>query len=139
MENWEIRFDKSQFENWLKERKIFKLFFDVASKGNPVMAGGGGVVICPKGKIETEYHWNIGEDSNNMSEAYGLWQGLKQLKDKGVDKFMVFGDSCLINQVMNGEIQCIKLRVARLLNRIKSISKTFRQIEFFHRDRKSVV
>ena len=53
LENWEIRFDKSQFENWLKERKIFKLFFDGASKGNPRMAGGGGVIICPEGKIET--------------------------------------------------------------------------------------
>ena len=41
LENWEIRFDKSQFENWMKERKIFKLFSDGASKGNPGMAGGG--------------------------------------------------------------------------------------------------
>ena len=53
LENWEIRFDKSQFENWLKERKIFKLFFYGASKGNPMMAGGGGVIIFLEGKIET--------------------------------------------------------------------------------------
>ena len=72
MENWEIRFDKSQFENWLKERKIFKLFFDGASKGNPRMVGGGGVIICPEGKIEMKYYWNIGNDSNNMDESYGL-------------------------------------------------------------------
>ena len=31
----EIRMDKMQFENWLRERNIFKLFFDGASKGNP--------------------------------------------------------------------------------------------------------
>ena len=31
--------DKSQFENWLRERKIFKLFFDGASKGNPRKPG----------------------------------------------------------------------------------------------------
>ena len=40
LENWEVRLDKSQFENWLRERKIFKLFFDGASKGNPGRAGG---------------------------------------------------------------------------------------------------
>ena len=69
--------DKSQFENWLKERKIFKLFFDGDSKGNPWREGGGKVVICVDGKIDIEYYWNIGQHSNNMVEAYGLWQGLK--------------------------------------------------------------
>ena len=33
---------------------------------------------------------------------------------------------------MNGASQCINLRLARLLNRIKSISNTFQRIEFFH-------
>ena len=33
LENWEIRFDKSQFENWLKEWKIFKLFFTELQRG----------------------------------------------------------------------------------------------------------
>ena len=47
--------DKSQFENWLRERKIFKLFFDGASKGNPGKAGGGGVVVNHTGKVEIEF------------------------------------------------------------------------------------
>ena len=58
------------------------MFFDGASKGNPRRAGGGGVVINLGGKVETKYYWNIGYDSNNMAEAYGLWQGLKQVKEK---------------------------------------------------------
>ena len=71
-EDWEIRMDKSQFKNWLRERKIFKLFFDGASKGNPGRVGGGGIILEPGGKIEIEYYWNIGYNSNNMAEAYGL-------------------------------------------------------------------
>ena len=72
LEKWEIRMDGSQFENWLRERKIFKLFFDGASKGNPGKAVGGGIIIELGGKIMMEYYWNIGYNSNNMAEAYGL-------------------------------------------------------------------
>ena len=116
----------------MKERKIFKLFFYGASKGNLGRAGGGGVVIFPDGKIDTEFYWNIGFDSNDLAEGYGIWQGLKQLKDKGVDEVMVFSDSRLIIQAMNGENHCKSVRLVRLIKRTKSITKSFRQIEFFH-------
>ena len=33
---------------------------------------------------------------------------------------------------MNGASQCQKLRLDRLIERIKSVSKTFHQLEFFH-------
>ena len=54
LEDWEIRMDKSQFENWLRERKIFRLFFDGASKGNPGKAGGGGIIMEPGGETKIE-------------------------------------------------------------------------------------
>ena len=129
---WEIRMDQSQFEIWMKERKIFKLFFNEASKGNPRVAGGGGVIICPEGNIETEYYWNIGNDTNNMAEAYGLWQGLKQLEAMGIEEAIVLGDSRIIIQPVNEIIQCQKLRLTRLIERILSISRTFQHLEFFH-------
>ena len=92
MEAWEIRMDNSQFGIWLKERKIFKLFFDGASKGNPGKAGGGGVITNADGEVVVEYSWNIGYETNNIAEAYGLWQGLKQLLVKKVEEVLVFGD-----------------------------------------------
>ena len=66
------------------------------------MAGRGGFIICSEGKIEVEYFWNIGTKSNNMAEVYGLWQGIKQLKEKGVEEATVYGDSRVIIQEMNG-------------------------------------
>ena len=132
LENWEVRLDKSQLENLLKGRKIFKLFFNGASKGNPGRAGVGGVVTDLDGKVEIEYYGNIGQDPNNMDEAYGLWQGLKQLKKKGVEEVMVFGDSRLIIQALNGGRRGKNERTERMINRIKSMAKMFRKIEFFH-------
>ena len=132
VEDWEIRLDTSQFENWLKERKIFKLFFDGVSKGNPGRAGGGGVIFEPRGNKESKYFWNIGYDSNNMAEAYGLWQGLNQLKVIGAKEVMVFGDSRIIIQELNGGSRGKNERIARLIKRIRSKANTFRKIKFFH-------
>ena len=67
-----------------------------------------------------------------MAKEYGLWQGLKQLKKKGVEEVMVFGDSRLIIHELNGGSQCKNERLARLINRIKSNTKFFRRIIFFH-------
>ena len=67
-----------------------------------------------------------------MVEAYGLWQGIKQQKEKVVEEVIAFGDSRLIIQAMNGVSQSRNLRLARLIKRIKSVSKTFQRIEFFH-------
>ena len=47
-------------------------------------------------------------------------------------EIMVFGDSRLIIQAMNGESYFRNLRLVRLINRIESISKSFSQINFFH-------
>ena len=141
LEEWEIRMDNSQFGNWLKERKNFKLFFDGASIGNPGKAGGGGVIINPDGEIEVEYSWNIGYETNNMAEAYGLWQGLKQLLVKKVDTVMVFGDYRIIIQAMNGGRKNDNIRIDRLTRRIRSITKLFRKVCFYHilRDRNALV
>ena len=132
LEKWEIIMVDSQFENWLKERKIFKLFFDGASKGNPGKAGGGGVIIEPGGEIMMEYYWNIGQNSNNMAEAYGLWQGIKQLQKEGVEEVMVFGDSRLVIQAMNGGGSDKNEGIARLIKRIKAKARRFKKVTFHH-------
>ena len=56
LEVWEIRKDHSQMEIWMKERKLFILFFDGALKGYPGMARGGGIIILPEGNNQYEYY-----------------------------------------------------------------------------------
>ena len=67
-----------------------------------------------------------------MGEAYGLLQGLKQLKEKGVDEVMVFGDSMLIIQALNGGRRGKNERTARLIQRIRSKAKMFWKVKFFY-------
>ena len=67
-----------------------------------------------------------------MAEVYELWQGIKQLKAKGVEEATVYGDSRVIIQAMNCVSQCHSLKLERMINKIKSVSKTFHRIEYFH-------
>ena len=86
----------------------------------------------PGGKIVTEYSWNIDYDSNNMAEAYGLWQGLVQLKEKGVGEAIVFGDSRLIMQALNEGNRSKNDRLTRMLKRIRTLTKSFSKLKSFH-------
>ena len=45
---------------------------------------------------------------------------------------MVFGDSRVIIQALNGGRRGKNERTARLINRIRSKAKTFRKVNFFH-------
>ena len=67
-----------------------------------------------------------------MAEAYGLWQGVKQLQKEGVEEVMVFGDSRLVIQAMNGDGSGKNEGTARLINRIKTKARWFKKITFHH-------
>ena len=124
--------DHSQFEIWMKERKLFKLFFDGVSKGNLGVARGGGIIISLEGNNEYEHYWNIGIDTNNMAEAYGLWKGIKKLESLVVEEPIVIGDSRLIIQAMDGTSHGKSLILTKLIKIIQTISRTFRHLEFAH-------
>ena len=67
-----------------------------------------------------------------MAEAYGLWQGLKQLQKEGVEDVMVFGDSRLVIQALNGGGRGKNECTARLINRIRTKTRWFRKVTFYH-------
>ena len=52
---WEIRKSNSDFMAWLQEKNSYALFFDSTSKGNPGVAGVGGILRDPEGKIEQTF------------------------------------------------------------------------------------
>ena len=67
-----------------------------------------------------------------MAEAYGLWQGLKQVQKVGAEEVVVIGDSRIIIQAMRGGRRGTNERMERLLKRIRDTVNRFRKIEFYH-------
>jgi len=124
--------DSTPFDIWRKERRLFKLFFNGASKDNPGAAGGGGVIINLEEHKEITYSWSIDFGTNNQAEAYGSLQGLKQIQTLKVNKALIFGDSMLIIQAMIVPTQISDPKLVRILQRIKLLSYSFRSLQYFH-------
>jgi hypothetical protein len=59
-EVWEIQKEKQDFEEWKTKEKKHILSFDGASKGNPGLAGGGGVLVSPTGLLKLSFTWGLG-------------------------------------------------------------------------------
>ena len=53
------------------------LFFDGASKGNPGMAGAGGIIFYPGGNRLKYCAWGIGKNSNNYPKWLALFKGIE--------------------------------------------------------------
>jgi hypothetical protein len=46
-QEWEIRMEEKEFKEWKRKENKYILFFDGASKGNPGVAGEGGMLVGP--------------------------------------------------------------------------------------------
>ena len=57
--------EKAFLELWQRQNKA-SVFFNGASKGNPRIAGAGGMMYYPGGMLETSFSWGIGQSTNNQ-------------------------------------------------------------------------
>ena len=55
------------FKIWWKKLGCNSLFFDGALKGNPELAGAGGVCLDSEENKLKEYAWGIGRKNNNVA------------------------------------------------------------------------
>ena len=66
---------------------------DGASKGNPGLAGSGGVIIDVTGRIILNFSWGMGNKTNNAAEFLAIWQGLTQASALSIKKLVIISDS----------------------------------------------
>jgi ribonuclease HI len=131
-EKWEIQMKEEEFGEWKSQRSKHILFFDGASKGNPGVAGGGGVLLNPDGQLELSYAWGLGVETNNRAEALALWQGLNQAISKKVKDLVIIGDSKLIIQALTLRNPVKQTKLQHILEKIHLLLKRLRTYQMFH-------
>jgi ribonuclease HI len=60
------------------------------------VVGAGGILLDHGGNAMFHYAWGLGTTTNNIAEAYALYEGLKLAKECNISQLLVFGDSMLI-------------------------------------------
>ena len=130
--DWEIRLDEPGFINWKASLNELCLFFDGALKGNPGLAGCGGVITESNGNVISTYSWGLGTDSNNKAEFCGLLQRLRIAQTKGITNIMVFGDSRLLIQAIIRKNRPSHIHLAQIFQQNRMLSKNFQTIKFYH-------
>jgi ribonuclease HI len=116
---------------------FIKLNFDGASKGNPGLAGAGGVIRDSGGIIIRLYVGSIGNSTNNATEFGALELGLEILRREGMVNVIVEGDSTLVINTTKKLQYGTKVgkvlrhwRLAHSLQRIRKHLQTLNTIEF---------
>jgi ribonuclease HI len=83
-----------------------KVNFDGASKGNPGHLGYGAVIRNNLGQIQILTAGNLGYDTNNSAEIWGLIKGVQMALDQNLTCLIIEGDSKIIIdlaiKIMNG-------------------------------------
>jgi len=108
------------------------LFFDEASRNNPRVVVVGGSLFDLGGNIKTFYSWGLGSASNDIVEAYALFQGLKLAIEKKINKLTVFRDSMIVANVVIHRTQMGTNPFNGIINRVIELSKEFEAFQLYH-------
>ena len=132
LKDWKIWVNATDFSEFCTKLACSVLFFDGAAKENPGISGAGGIVGNAEGTTVLRYTWGVGYNTSIQAEALALLQGLKQLKFLDIKDATVFGDSQSIIKSIVDRSSPSDLRLSRLMSRIRSLSKSFQSLNFFH-------
>jgi ribonuclease HI len=120
--------------NWTPPPLGFlKLNFDRAAKGNPGVAGMGGVIKDSDGNVIRLYAGSMGNSTNNAAEFGALELSLEILRRERMTNAIVEGDSTLVinmakrlqNGTRVGKVQrhwCLALSLQKIQEHLKTLN-----------------
>lgn len=112
--------------------KLWSLFTDGGSRGNPGPAAFGFHLIAPNGQSWTGAG-ALGNQTNNYAEYQGIIHGLEAALGKDVNSLEVFCDSELAVKQLNGEYRVKDPGLKPLVSEVKELTARFiGGVRFFH-------
>eukprot|EP00253_Pinus_taeda_P021952 PITA_21952 len=130
--SWKIREPEDAFQSWWKIQKTTSIFFDGASKGNPGVAGAGGVIYFSNNPRKVQFCWGLGIRTNNQAELLALTKACQIVRDKGIKECQAFRDSKILIKNINSDDQFNDAILNKSLKRLKLILQDFTSFKIYH-------
>ena len=105
---------------------------DGASKGNPVLAESGGVLLDYSGKIVLNFSWGLGQNTNNIAEILAIWKGMTQARRLSIKKLAIIGDSRIIIQALKQKKAPNNMGLSHYHRKVIAQMKDFEEVNFYH-------
>lgn len=110
----------------------YTLFFDGACNPNPGKGGCGACLYANKIEIWCNCKYIGHQETNNTTEYSGLLLGLSEVKNRGIKKIIVKGDSQLVIFQLSGKYKVNNTNLQKLYNNVKIIENSGIDIEYIH-------
>ncbi len=111
--------------------KLFDIYIDGASKGNPGPAGVG-VIICQDGRVLKNISNYIGNTTNNFAEYTALIYALQEALIINADELNINTDSQLLYRQLKGEYKVKSPNIIGLYNQALHIMSAFKKVSINH-------
>lgn len=108
--------------------KVFEIFTDGGSSGNPGPSGIG-IVIRENGNIVGEISKSIGEATNNIAEYAAVIEALNEALRRGAEKVYLSTDSELMYFQLTGRYKVKNEILLSLVQQVRELSRQFQTVE----------
>lgn len=109
-----------------------KLYTDGGSRGNPGQSACAYVIRDTGDVIVEKAGFYLGMATNNQAEYIGLQKGLERVRELGISRVILFSDSQLVVNQMNGLYRVKNQELAPLNKEVNEIAAAFEKISFVH-------
>eukprot|EP00581_Thalassiosira_minuscula_P004070 CAMPEP_0183738876 /NCGR_PEP_ID=MMETSP0737-20130205/55664_1 /TAXON_ID=385413 /ORGANISM="Thalassiosira miniscula, Strain CCMP1093" /LENGTH=1209 /DNA_ID=CAMNT_0025973521 /DNA_START=281 /DNA_END=3910 /DNA_ORIENTATION=+ len=116
----------------IDSKKMYTLYFDGGSRGNPGIAGAGMVLYDGEEEVWNGKKYVGDKETNNEAEYTALITGLDCARRLGVEKIHAHGDSQLVVNQVSGVWNCHKLHLRGMLQQVIDIRRHFKSFRITH-------
>lgn len=109
-----------------------KVFADGGSRGNPGPSASGFVILNMEDKVLVDKGVYLGITTNNQAEYTALKLALEECHKMNVSEVMVYMDSLLVVNQMNGMFKVKNRELWPIHDMIKQLAQKFKKISFQH-------